>query len=91
MIDFENIFNEDTVEVISNLVESKMHLLNKVPAFKKKDEALANSIEQLENVLSMEQNAKLNDVMRLHYQIDSYYFTLAYFLGKQHAEQIEKL
>ncbi len=91
MIDFENIFDEDTVESISNLVEGKMHLLNKVSSFKKKDEALANSIEQLENVLSMEQNAKLNDVMRLHYQIDSYYFTLAYFLGKQHAEQIEKL
>ena len=91
MIDFENIFDEDTVESISNLVESKMPLLNNVSEFKKKDETLANSIEQLENVLSMEQNAKLNDVIRLHYQTDSYYFTLAYFLGKHHAEQIEKL
>ena len=91
MTGFEKIFDEDTVESISNLVESKMPLLNKVPEFKKKDKTLANFIEQLENVLSLEQNAKLNDVMRLHYQIDSYYFTLAYFLGKQHAEQIEKL
>ena len=91
MSDLSNLFDEDTVEAISNLVESKMNLLNKVPAFKEKDQALATATEDLENALSDELNDKFDDVMRLHYQIDSYYFTLAYFLGLQHGEQYKKI
>lgn len=91
MSNLSDLFDEDNVENISNIVESKMPLLNKVPAFKAKDQKLGTLIEELEDALSEELNNKLDKVMRLHYQIDSYYFTLAYFLGKQHAEQIEKL
>lgn len=91
MTGFENIFDEDTVETISNLVERKMPLLNRIPEFKKKDESLAESLEALESILSEEQKNKLDNIIRLQYQIDSYYFTLAYFLGKQHGKQIEKL
>ena len=91
MSDLSDLFDEDNVENISNIVESKMPLLNKVPAFKTKDQELGTTIEELENALSEELNDKLDKVMRFHYQIDSYYFTLAYFLGKQHGKQIEKL
>ena len=87
MSDLSNLFDEDTVENISNLVEDKMPLLNTVTAFKEKDEALAIATEELENALSKELNHKLDNVMKLHYQIDSYYFTLAYFLGKQHGDK----
>ena len=91
MSDLSNLFNDDTVETISNLVEDKMPLLNKITAFKEKDYALAMATEDLENSLSEDLNNKLDNIMKLHYQIDSYYFTLAYFLGKQHGEQIQKL
>ena len=91
MNDLNNLFDENTVEAISNLVEDKMPLLNKITAFKEKDYALAMATEELESILSTELNNKFDDIMRLHYQIDSYYFTLAYFLGKQHGEQIQKL
>ena len=88
MGDLSNLFDEYTVETISNLVEDKMPLLNKYSTFKEKDQTLAKATEELENALSEEQKAKFDNVMKLHYHIDSYYFTLAYFLGKQHAEQI---
>lgn len=91
MNDLNNLFDENTVETISNLVEEKMPLLNKIPTFKEKDYALAMAFEDLENSLSEDLKNKLDNVMRLHYQIDSYYFALAYFLGKQHAEQLQKL
>ena len=91
MSDLSNLFNDDTVETISNLVEEKMPLLNKITTFKEKDYALAKATEDLENSLSEDLNNKLDNIMKLHYQIDSYYFTLAYFLGKQHGEQIQKL
>ena len=91
MSDLSNLFNDDTVETISNLVEDKMPLLNKITAFKEKDYALAMATEDLENSLSEDLNNKLDNVMKLHYHIDSYYFTLAYFLCKQHGEQMQKL
>ena len=91
MGDLSSLFDEGTVEAISNLVEEKMPLLNKISAFKEKDQTLAIATEELENTLSQDLNNKLDNVMRLHYQIDSYYFTLAYFLGKQHGEQFSKL
>lgn len=91
MGDLSSLFDEGTVEAISNLVEEKMPLLNKISAFKEKDQTLAIATEELENTLSQEQKNKFDTVMKLHYHIDSYYFTLAYFLGKQHGEQIQKL
>ena len=91
MNDLSNLFDENTVEAISNLIEEKMPLLNNVSAFKEKDHSLAIATEELENSLSEDLNNKLDNVMKLHYHIDSYYFTLAYFLGKQHGEQMQKL
>ena len=87
MGDLSNLFDEDTVEAISNLVEEKMPLLNKLPAFKEKDQSLAKVTEDLEDHLSEDLKSKFDDVMKLHYEIESYYFTLAYFLGKRHSEQ----
>ena len=86
MDDLKKLFDEDTVETISTLVEDKMHLLNDIPSFKEKDYTLATETEKLEDSLSKELNDKFNNIMKLHYQIDSYYFTLAYFLGKQHGK-----
>ena len=91
MDNLSNLFDEDTVEAISNLVEEKMPLLNGVQSFKEKDQALAIATEEFENSLSEKLNNKFYDVMKLHYQIDSYYFTLAYFLDKKHSEKIKKL
>lgn len=91
MSDLTNIFDKETVENISNLVENKMHILNRVSEFKKKDQSLADATEKLENALSEDLRNQFNDVMRLHYQVEEYYYTLAYLLGRQHEEQITKL
>lgn len=91
MYDLENLFNEETVEHISNLVEEKMPILKDISAFNKKDENLALKLEQLENSLSEDSKEKLNHLMKLIYQVDEYYFTLAYFLGIKCGKTIEKL
>lgn len=91
MGDLANLFDKETVENISNLIENKMHILNNVPEFKEKDQSLADATEKLEDALSEDLSDQFDDVMRLHYQVEEYYYTLAYFLGKQHAEQITKL
>ena len=91
MNDLGNLFDKETVENISNMIENKMYVLNNVKDFHDKDQAFAISLEKLESSLSDELNEQLDDVMRLNYQVEAYYFTLAYFLGKQHGEQASKL
>ena len=48
-------------------------------------------IEAFEKLLSEESKERFDNIMKLSYQIQDYYFTLAYFLGRQHGEQITKL
>ena len=91
MGDLANLFDKETVENISNLIENKMHILNNVPEFKEKDQSLADATEKLKDALSEDLSDQFDDVMRLHYQVEEYYYTLAYFLGKQHGEQAIKL
>ena len=86
MNDLINLFDKETVENISNMIESKMFILNNVKDFHKKDQLFAVAIEKLENTLSDELSNQLDDIMRLNYQIESYYLTLAYFLGIQHGK-----
>ena len=91
MNDFGNLFDKDTVEGISNMIENKMYVLNNVKDFHDKDQCFATALEKLESALSNELTEQLDDVMRLNYQVEAYYFTLAYFLGMQHSEQANKL
>ena len=88
MSDFQDFFDRETVSKISELIEDKMPLLNKLPEFKEKDKNFAMAMENFENSLSEDSLKKFNDVMKLNYQIDEYYFTLAYFLGIKHGKQI---
>ena len=84
MNDFVNLFDKETVENISSLVENKMYLLNDLTEFREKDKLLAIATEEFENSLSKEEKKKFDIFMKLNYQIDSYYYTLAYFLGQKH-------
>ena len=84
MKDLKALFDAETIENISNMVEDKMYILNNVKDFHEKDKAFAIALEKLELGLPEELKNQFNEVMRLNYQIESYYFTLAYFLGKQH-------
>ena len=38
-----------------------------------------------------EQQDKFDEVIRLNYQVEEYYFTLAYFLGMKYGEKISKI
>ena len=91
MDNFEELFDVDMVESISNLVEDKMKILNQVKDFQEKDKKLSTTMEELDNELPEELKDKFDDVMRLTYQVEEYYFTLAYLLGTKHGGQINKL
>ena len=88
---FEELFDQEMVENISNLVEEKMKVLKEVEDFRIKDKKLSNTMEELENALPDELQEKFDDVMRLTYQVEDYYFTLAYLLGMKYGEKMNKM
>ena len=91
MHNLNQLFDKETVKHISSLIEDKMPMLNQVSEFKEKDEKLANAMENFENSLPEDLSKKFNNMLKLNYQVDEYYFTLAYFLGRQHGEKIVNL
>lgn len=91
MSDLSNLFDKETVQNISKLVSDKMHILNQVSEFKQIDKDYALALENFENSLSEELSTNYDNVISLHYEVLDYYFTLAYFLGVKHGNQISKL
>ena len=88
---FEGLFDKEMVENISNFVEEKMKILKDVKDFKEKDKMLSLAMEELDSILPEEQQEKFDEVMRLNYQVEEYYFTLAYLLGMKYGEKISKI
>lgn len=91
MENFEELFDKITVKNISNLVEEKMKLLKNVQDFKEKDRKLYLAMEELDNILSDELREKFDNIVRLTYQVEEYYFTLAYILGTKYCKDTEKI
>ena len=88
---FEELFDKEIVENISNFVEEKMKLLKDVEDFKEKDKKLTISMEELDKFLTDELQEKFDEVMRLNYQVEEYYFTLAFLLGMKYGGKISKI
>lgn len=88
---FEGTFDNETVEHISNLVESKMHILREIEEFKKIDKKLSIFMEELENALPENLKDKFDEIIKLTYQTEEYYFTLAYSLGIKYGSNLNKI
>ena len=91
MEDFESIFDKDIVSNINNFIEAKMEKLDKVKDFSEKNKKLTMNIETLDEKMPEELKDTFDEMIKLTYQVEEYYFTLAYFLGTKYGKQIEKL
>lgn len=91
MENLENVFDKDTVENISNLVETKIDMLKSIPDFKEKDSLFSTIMEELDENLPDDLKDKFDEMVRLNYQIEDYYFTLAFLLGSKYGDFVQKL
>lgn len=87
----KKLFDNDMVNHITQFVESKEDILKDIKDFKEKDKMLSLCLEGLENELSKENKEKLDKVIKLMYQVEEYYITLAYMLGTKYGKSIEKI
>ena len=75
-------FENDIVDAISNLVENKINELKVIKDFEEKDKLLSNKTEMFEEKLSKQQEDEFDEIMRIIYEVEKYYFVLAYYIGK---------
>ena len=83
MDNVEKFFRKEDVENVSQQVKEKMDTLRQIKDFKQIDDELLKTIDEFEQNLTDELKEKLNLILKLTYQVEDYYFMLAYLLGKE--------
>lgn len=91
MLNELEIFKNNNYKHISNFVESKSNVLRQVKEFNSIYIKNINLIEELDKELKDEQNSKFNYIINSIYELEEYYFALAYSLGIKYGEDLKNL
>ena len=87
----KEIFNNEDYKYISNFVEEKLPILRQNKKFNEKYLNLTDTIEKLEKTLSVQQKEQLDEIIKLFYETEEYYFAFSYSLGLKYGKELEKL
>ena len=90
LIKIMEIFN-DSRKIISNFVEKKLLILKENSDFNQKYIRLSDAIDELASCLTNEQNELFDEIVKLFYQTEEYYFALSYSLGVKYGEELKQL
>lgn len=90
LIKIMEIFN-DSRKIISNFVEKKLLILRENSDFNQKYIRLSDAIDELASCLTNEQNELFDEIVKLFYQTEEYYFALSYSLGVKYGEELKQL
>ena len=85
------IFENKDYKYISDFIESKSYILGKNKEFSKYYMNLSKLIEELDQALEGEQKEKFNEIIKLLYKTEEYYFALSYSLGIKYGEDLRKI
>ena len=85
------IFNDDSKEFINAFVEEKISVLSENSDFNQKSIRLSDAMDELEKTLSESQKDLFNEIVKLFYQTEEYYFALSYSLGVKYGDNLKKL
>lgn len=85
------IFENENYKLISNLVEEKIPILKQNKEFNQKYQNLMKKIEELSFNLEGEEKEKFDEIIKLFYETEEYYFALSYSLGVKYGEDLAKI
>lgn len=63
------------------MIENKISILRQNKDFNEKYLKLIDTIDELEKILDKKQKGKLNELIKLFYETEEYYFAFSYILG----------
>lgn len=87
----KQIFENGNYKFISNLVEDKMPILRENKEFNQKYESLMFKMDELSSTLQGQQKNKFDEIVKLFYETEEYYFGLSYLLGVKFGEDLKKI
>lgn len=85
------IFNDDSKEFINAFVEEKISVLSENSDFNQKSIRLSDAMDELEKTLSKNQKNLFDEIVKLFYQTEEYYFALSYSLGVKYGKNLKKI
>lgn len=85
------IFNDDSKAFINAFVEEKVSVLRENADFNQKSIRLSDAMDELEKTLSKNQKNLFDEIVKLFYQTEEYYFALSYSLGVKYGNNLHKL
>lgn len=91
MNDKMDFFENGDYRLITNLINDKMEKLKKYKDFNEKYTKLYDTIDEMDGILEDSQKYKFNEIMKLIYETEEYYFALAYSLGLKYGTEIKNL
>lgn len=85
------IFNDDSKAFINAFVEEKVSVLRENADFNQKSIRLSDAMDELEKTLSKNQKNLFDEIVKLFYQTEEYYFALSYSLGVKYGKNLKKI
>lgn len=86
-----DIIDNEDYKIFSEMFEKRLPILRKNEKFNEKYLKLIDEMEKLEKSLNDEQKEKFNEIVKLFYETEEYYFAFSYSLGVKYGKDLEEL
>lgn len=86
-----NLFSSNNYKYISNFIETRIKELRNIEEFNTLNIKNTNLENKLESSLNKEQKNIFDDYLKSIYELEEFYFALAYSLGVKYAKDLENL
>lgn len=84
-------FENGDYKFITNLISERMDKLRECEEFDKKYQKLYDLMDDIELLFDDKQKEKFNEIVKLFYETEEYYFALAYSLGVKYGKDLKNL
>ena len=84
-------FENGDYKYVTNLVNERIEKLKKCEEFNKKYQKLYDLMDDIELLFDDKQKEKFNEIVKLFYDLEEYYFALAYSLGIKYGNDLKNL
>ncbi len=84
-------FENGDYKFVTNLINERMEKLKECEDFNNKYQKLYDLMDDIELLFDDKQKEKFNEIVKLFYETEEYYFALAYSLGIRYGNDLKNL
>ena len=84
-------FENGDYKFVTNLINERMEKLKECEDFNNKYQKLYDLMDDIELLFDDKQKEKFNEIVKLFYETEEYYFAFSYSLGIKYGEDLKKI